>query len=233
MPSIFSKKGKSHAPPDSAHTSPTPTASNEGYHEQRQQYPIRTSSTHRLSAHLDQLDQQQQQQPDLNPAIDPPPKKSLRSRILGGHSKEEPAGKNSISRRQSVRNSDARLAEQQQQQQQQQWSSGSSAHLPASSEQDEDLLDPFLQRSSPHGQPQVRACDILGTQATNAPSLDLTAILTWSPALGTGQGLSSTSSTAATAAAAPTGQRPNQQRRGELSRAPTSSTTATAAAGIP
>ncbi|KAF2827865.1 hypothetical protein CC86DRAFT_369086 [Ophiobolus disseminans] len=154
----------------------------------RQQYPTRTTSTNRLSAHLDQVAQnyQQQQQPpgppQLSPALDqnrrgsqqqpqspsPPvhePKKSLRSRIAAGfvsHSKEEDAskqaGKNGVGRRQSVRKSDPRLAEQQSPeghrlQAGQQWSQGSSPHLPTSTEQDEGL-HPYLQQDG-HSQPQV------------------------------------------------------------------------------
>jgi hypothetical protein len=159
---------------------------------QQQPYPARASSTHRLSAHLDQATQsyqqhqQQQQQPgppQLSPTIDQgrhsgyqpqtpppavsePPKKSFRSRIAAnftGHGKEEDAskqaGKNGVGRRQSVRKSDARLAEQQLHEEHrlhpsQQWHQGSSPHLPASNEQDEDNLDPFLQQES-HSQPQV------------------------------------------------------------------------------
>ncbi|KAF2026214.1 hypothetical protein EK21DRAFT_116003 [Setomelanomma holmii] len=152
----------------------------------RQSYPTRNPSTHRLSAHLDQASQQNYQQqpgpPQLSPAIDPnrgpyqaqappanvqEPKKSLRSRIaagLSGHSKEEEstkqASKNGVGRRQSVRKSDPRLAEQVQVQgghrlqPSQQWHQGSSPHLATSSEQEEDNLDPFLQ-SDDHNQPQV------------------------------------------------------------------------------
>jgi hypothetical protein len=167
---------------------------------QQQPYPSRTASTHRLSAHLDQATQsypqQQQQQlgpPQLSPATDqsrpdayqpqsPPanlhePKKSFRSRLaagFSGHSKEDEAAKqaakNNIGRRQSVRKSDPRLAEQQQQQQlqdahrippTQQWQQqGSSPHLPTSTEQDEDNLDPFLQQDG-HSQPQVPPKDFV------------------------------------------------------------------------
>jgi hypothetical protein len=149
----------------------------------QQAYPSRTTSVNRLSAHLDQASQPYQQQPgppQSSPTIDqgrhisyqpqsPPadvqaPKKSFRSRIaagLSGHNKEEDpskqAGKNGVGRRQSVRKSDPRLAEQQLQENQrlqagQQWHQGSSSHLPTSNEQDEDNLDPFLQQDD---QPQV------------------------------------------------------------------------------
>ncbi|KAH7406778.1 hypothetical protein DE146DRAFT_786581 [Phaeosphaeria sp. MPI-PUGE-AT-0046c] len=147
---------------------------------QQHPYPSRTASTHRLSAHLDQASQSYQQQPQLSPGVDsrhssyqpqspPPPvqepKKSLRSRIAGlaGHSKdEEPsrqASKNGLGRHKSVRKSDPRLAEQQLHESQrlqagQHWQQGSSPHLPTSTEQDEDNLDPFLQQDD-HSQPQV------------------------------------------------------------------------------
>ncbi|KAF1914700.1 hypothetical protein BDU57DRAFT_519847 [Ampelomyces quisqualis] len=134
------------------------------YQQPPQQYPTRTTGAHRLSAHLDhaaQDYQQEQQQPGSLHAQSPPPaaahepKKSLRSRIAGlaGRDRDEDpsrqASKNGLGRRKSVRTSDPRLVEQQQQRHQ-----GSSPHLPASKEHDEDNLDPFLQQDGP-SQPQV------------------------------------------------------------------------------
>jgi hypothetical protein len=106
----------------------------------RQQFPQRTTSTNRLSAHLDQATQSYQQQsgppppspgleqsrrgsyqpqPHSPPAYIPEPKKqSLRSRIaagLSGHKDDEPprqASKNGVGRRQSVRKSDGKLEQQ-------------------------------------------------------------------------------------------------------------------------
>jgi hypothetical protein len=144
------------------------------YQQQQQPYPARSSSTHRLSAHLDQP-QNYPPQPGPPSAYQPPPqsppaaseptKKSFRSRIAAnftGHGKDEDpakqASKNGVGRRQSVRKSDARLAEQLHEEQRlhphQQWHQGSSPHLPASNEQDEDNYDPFLQHES-HDTPQV------------------------------------------------------------------------------
>jgi hypothetical protein len=147
----------------------------------QQPYPARSSSTHRLSAHLDQAqsyppqqpgpppaDQGRhgayQQQPQSPPPVTEPTKKSFRSRIAAnftGHGKDEDSGKqsskNGVNRRTSVRKSDPRLEQQLHEEQRlhpsQQWHQGSSPHLPVSAEQDEDNLDPFLQHES--HQPQV------------------------------------------------------------------------------
>ncbi|EDU43264.1 conserved hypothetical protein [Pyrenophora tritici-repentis Pt-1C-BFP] len=141
----------------------------------REQFPTRNPS-HRLSAHLplgpsqnyhDQTGPQPAQglesprrgsyQPQSSPAAyTPEPKKqSLRSRIAAGvkgHKAEEAkAQKNGVGRRQSVRKSDSRIPDYQPQEESRvQWHQpqGSSSHLPPSDEQDEDNLDPFLQKAS-------------------------------------------------------------------------------------
>ncbi|KAL5115693.1 hypothetical protein ACEQ8H_006405 [Pleosporales sp. CAS-2024a] len=154
-------------------------------------FPSRTASVNRLSAHLDHLDHldqpppaYQQQPAQLPPSRAPdhtrhssyqpqsPPvvaeqKKSLRSRIaagLSGYAKDDDskqAARNGVGRRQSVRKSDPRLAEQLHEthrlQPGQPWHHGSSPHLPSSAEQDEDNLDPFLQHddsAQPHVPPK-------------------------------------------------------------------------------
>ncbi|CAO2652352.1 Nn.00g006350.m01.CDS01 [Neocucurbitaria sp. VM-36] len=163
--------------------------------QQQQQFPQRsTSQANRLSAHLDQVPQNYQQQPgppQPSPGLDQnrrsyqpqsspqvyvqePKKQSLRSRIaagLTGHKDDDSskqAQKNGVvGRRQSVRKSgDPRLQEYQSQEgnrlhTSQQWhqQQGSSPHLPTSSEQDEDNLDPFLQQDG-HDTPQVPPKDL-------------------------------------------------------------------------
>ncbi|KAL1800939.1 hypothetical protein ACET3X_001281 [Alternaria dauci] len=111
-----------------------------------------------------------------------PKKQSLRSRIAAGvkghKDQEAKAQKNGLGRRQSVRKSDPRVHEYQahedarvqQQQQQQQWHQhqGSTAHLPASNEQDEDNLDPFLQKDS-NETPQVPPKDFQYQQKLQQP----------------------------------------------------------------
>ncbi|KAI4928062.1 uncharacterized protein J4E92_005544 [Alternaria infectoria] len=92
-------------------------------------------------------------------------KPSLRSRIAAGvkghKDQEAKAQKNGLGRRQSVRKSDPRAQEYQAQEESrvQQWHQhqGSTSHLPASNEQDEDNLDPFLQKDDT---PQVPPKDI-------------------------------------------------------------------------
>jgi hypothetical protein len=95
---------------------------------------------------------------------EPPKKQSLRSRIAAGvkghKDQEAKAQKNGLGRKVSVRKSDPRIQdyrvyEDNRWQQQQ----GSSLHLPASNEQDEDNLDLFLQQDS-RDSPQVPPKDI-------------------------------------------------------------------------
>jgi hypothetical protein len=151
----------------------------------REQFPQRTPS-HRMSAHLplSQSSQNYQQQPG-QPSLaleaprrgsyqplsspvtytpEPPKKQSLRSRIAAGvkghKDQEAKAQKNGLGRKVSVRKSDPRIQdyrvyEDNRWQQQQ----GSSLHLPASNEQDEDNLDLFLQQDS-RDSPQVPPKDI-------------------------------------------------------------------------
>ncbi|KAH3965392.1 hypothetical protein HBH51_150840 [Parastagonospora nodorum] len=129
----------------------------QSYQQQQQQQQQQQPGPPQLSPALDQT-RQSAYQPQSPPPVVQEQKKSLRSRIaagLSGHNKDDDAskqaGKNGVGRRQSVRKSDPRLAEQQAQenqrlQAQQHWHQGSSSHLLSSTEQDEDNLDPFLQQ---------------------------------------------------------------------------------------
>ncbi|KAF2469849.1 uncharacterized protein BDR25DRAFT_304254 [Lindgomyces ingoldianus] len=113
-------------------------------------------------------------QPQSNTAYvqQEPKKQSFRSRIaagFSGHKDEDPSrshvNKNGLGRRVSVRKSDGRPESFQslgnERLQAQQWSQpqGSSPHLPTSTEQDEDNLDPFLQQEG-RTPPEVPSKDL-------------------------------------------------------------------------
>ncbi|CAN9470224.1 unnamed protein product [Alternaria alternata] len=118
-----------------------------------------------------------QAQPSPAAYVPEPKKQSLRSRIAAGvkghKDQEAKAQKNGLGRRQSVRKSDPRVQEYQAQEDSrvQQWHQhhqGSTSHLPASNEQDEDNLDPFLQKDD-NETPQVPPKDIQYQQKLQQP----------------------------------------------------------------
>jgi hypothetical protein len=168
----------------------------------RSQFPARTTSNrHSVGLALEQQGASPSQQtagydstrrgshqPQPTPSYVQEPKKGLRHRLgLSSHKEEDPAKQaikaEKIARRASVRRSDPRAQEYQHQQAQENGRlqaaqlyqrQGSSPHLPPSSEQDEDNLDPFLQKED-NTSPQVPPKDAQyqGHQPQFSPSSSL------------------------------------------------------------